>query len=373
VTRAPGLGRRLWRCRWGAVRLALALLVLWAMVAGTGGRLARLQLAALPGMDFAAEVRHLREAGRYGEAAVIAEAALAAETDPQKRAAIERERDAAAEEASSVLRRLREVGMGALSGRAASLEGLVGAVAADMLVVGDVRDLLIEGGKWALDGETDEVILALSAAGLATTLAPAADWAPAVLKAARRAGAMTKGLSEFIVAAAKGKRFDQLSELMGHVAAIARRASPGGAARALRLADGPGDVARLARFVDRAEDLGRGSGALALHVTGAEGVRVLRAAENMADAAGALRAADRAVVAAARKGPAGAAWLRLHGARVLRPHPILGLIKGVYKGNVQDLAARVAARLDGHAWWVIPALAVWVFLECLLVVRRLRC
>lgn len=261
--------------------------------------------------------------------------------------------------------------MGALSGRAASLEGLVGAVAADMLVVGDVRDLLIEGGKWALDGETDEVILALSAAGLATTLAPAADWAPAVLKAARRAGAMTKGLSEFIVAAAKGKRFDQLSELMGHVAAIARRASPGGAARALRLADGPGDVARLARFVDRAEDLGRGSGALALHVTGAEGVRVLRAAENMADAAGALRAADRAVVAAARKGPAGAAWLRLHGAkRLLRPHPLLGLVKGVYKGNVQELAVRVAAATDRHAWWIIPLLAVWVFAEGVWIVRR---
>lgn len=364
--------RRLWRCRWGLVRLAVALFLLWAFVAGSAARLARLQLAALPGMDFAAEVRHLREAGRYGEAAAIADAGLAAQTDPRQRAAIEHERDAAAAEASSVLRRIGQVGMGAISGRAESLEGLIGAVAADMLVVGDVRDLLIQGSKWALDGETDEVILALSAAGLATTLAPGVDWAPAVLKAAKRAGAMTKGLAEFIVAAAKGKRFDQLGELLEHVASIARRASPGGAVRILRLADGPDDVARLARFVDRAEDLGRGSGTLALHVTGKDGVRVLRAAEGMGDAAaGAARAADRAVVAAARKGPAGTAWLRLHGAKLLRPHPILGLVKGLYKGNVQDLAVLAAARFDAHAWWIIPALAVWVFGECWLVARRL--
>lgn len=366
-----GAAARLWRCRWGVIRLAAAGFMLWAFVAGTAGRLTRLQLAALPGMDFAAEVRHLREAGRHGEAAVIAEAALAAETDPQKRAAIERERDAAAAEGASVVRRLREVGMGALSGRAESIEGLVGAVGADMLVVGDVRDLLIEGGKWALDGEADEVILALSAVGVATTLAPEVDWAPSVLKAAKRAGAMTKGLGEFIVRAAKGGKVEELRELMGHVAALARRASPGGAVRILRLADGPEDVARLAKFVDRAEDLGKGSGVLALHVTGKEGARVVKAAEGMADSATAVRAADRLVVSAARKGPAGAAWLRLHGAkRLLRPHPLLGLVKGVYKGNVQELAVRVAAATDRHAWWIIPLLAVWVFAEGVWIVRR---
>ena len=37
------------------------------------------------------------------------------------------------------------------------------------------------------------VIVALSAVGLATTLAPEVDWAPSLLKAARRAGSMTEG------------------------------------------------------------------------------------------------------------------------------------------------------------------------------------
>lgn len=49
-----------------------------------------------------------------------------------------------------------------------SLEGWIGAVAADFFIVGDVRDLVIEGGELALDGESDEVILALSGIGLAT-------------------------------------------------------------------------------------------------------------------------------------------------------------------------------------------------------------
>ncbi len=358
----------LWRCRWGAVRLAVALALLWAFVAGAAGRLARMQLDALPGMDFAAEVRHLREARRYGEAAAIAEAALAAEADPQRRAAIERERDLAAAEASSALRRARDVGMGALSGQGDSIESLVGAVAADMLVVGDVRDILLQGGKWVADGETDEVILALSAVGLATTVAPQVDWAPSVLKAAKRMGALTKGLSEHIVRAVRAGRMEDLRPLLENVGSLSRRASPGGAARILRLADSPEDVATLARFVERAEGMGKGSGVLALHVTGAEGARLLKAAGS----AGA-QAADRVVVTAARKGAPGAAWLRTPSARVLlRPHPLVGLAKGLWKGNVQELAVRVAAATDRHAWWIIPLLAAWVFVECAVIAGRIR-
>lgn len=353
-----------WRCRWAVARLAVALALLWAFVAGTAARLARLQLEALPAMDFAAEVRHLREARRYGEAAAIADAALAAETDPQRRRAIEHERDLAAAEASSLLRRARDVGMGALSGQGDSIESLVGAVAADMLVVGDIRDILLQGGKWVADGETDEVILALSALGLATTVAPQVDWAPSVLKAARRMGAMTKGLSEHILRATRAGRFDDLRPLLENVGSLSRRASPGGAARILRLADSPDDVATLARFVDRADGIGKGSGVLALHVTGPEGVRLLRLAPD--------GGADRVIISAAKKGARGAAWLRTPSARLLlRPHPLVGLAKGLWKGNVQDLAVRIAAATDRHAWWIIPLLAAWAFLEVTLIAGRL--
>src|SRR5205085_125212 len=143
-------------------------------------------------------------------------------------------------------------------------EMLIGAVAADMLVVGDIRDLLIQSYKFASGGDADPVIAALSAVGLATTLAPEIDWAPALLKAARRAGSIGDKLGEFIVKAVKGRKVKEIEALLTDSARIARSSSPGSAVRLVRLAEGPEDVARIARFVRRE---GR-PGAAALHLSG---------------------------------------------------------------------------------------------------------
>src|SRR5205823_855439 len=81
--------------------------------------------------------------------------------------------------------------------------------------------------------------------------------------------------------------------------------------------------------------------------------------------------AERALVLASAKGDRGVAWLRAGGWRVLaRPHPLVGLAKGLWKGNVEHLAARLAASLDPRAWWLVPALAAWTFLELVLLARR---
>jgi hypothetical protein len=236
-----------------------------------------------------------------------------------------------------------------------------------------VRDLVIQGGRYVLDGETDELILILSGVGLATTLAPEVDWVPAILKAARRTGALTKGLAEYIVAAAKAGRTEALTTLMRHVRRLAEHASPGGAARLLRYADTPEDVARLARFVEAEK-----SGAFALYVTGKEGAdlvkagRAARSAEGAAVAAGHAADETRAVLAAARKGPVGVAWLRTGAYRaMLRPHWLVGIAKGLSKGNAEHLAQRLAAALDPRAWWLVPLLASWFFVELGLLLRRM--
>jgi hypothetical protein len=167
----------LWRARWNLLRLAVAAFLLFTIASDTEARLARLQYAALPEFDYATEVGYLRGSGRYGEALVVAEAGLDAASGPA-REAIQREKDLTLKEQSSYLRRAKDLGLGALSGRGDSIEGLIGAVAADFFVVGDVRDLVIQGGRYVLDGETDELILILSGVGLATTLAPEVDWVP---------------------------------------------------------------------------------------------------------------------------------------------------------------------------------------------------
>lgn len=361
---------RRWRSTFGLLRLAVAAFLLYAVASDTGARLARMQLAGLPVLDYAAEVNYLRSTGRYGEALVVADAGLDPDSgaSPAERDEIRRQRDLAVSQQSSFLRRATDVGMGAISGRGTSLESLIGAVAADFFIVGDVRDLVIQGGRYVLDGETDEVILILSGVGLATTIAPEVDWVPSILKAARRAGAMTKGLAEYLVKTIKfggPAARDALNVLFKDVRTLARHASPGGAARLLRHADTPEDVAKLARFVEANK-----AGAFALHITGKEGTDLIKsAAAPGARIAGSV--AEEAVITAARRGPAGIAWLRTGAYRALaRPHWLAGAAKAFYKGNAQQLAARVAAAIDPRAWWIIPLLAAWTFLEFGLLVRR---
>ncbi|MDX2131900.1 MAG: hypothetical protein SFY69_07605 [Planctomycetota bacterium] len=362
---ARSLGVLLWRSRWGFVRLGLAGFVLWVVAADLSARVARRALAELPDFDYAAEVRALRLEGRYGEAVSIADAGLR-RVEGEERDALLAEKQATLDEQSSWLRRAKDVGWGALSGEGETLESLVGAVAADFFVVGDVRDIVIQGGRYVVEGETDEVILALSVVGVATTLAPQVDWAPSILKAARRIGALGDELGGFIVRGVRRGEMSSLRPLLEDSATIARRASPGGAARLMRHADSPEDVARLARFIDSADDAHA-----ALHIGGKAGADLLRQGANAGPQGEAL--ARRALLRAAPKGRRGVEFVT-HGAgrALLKPHPLVGLAKALYKGNAEDLITRTMDALDRHAWWMLPAAASWVLFECGLIALRWR-
>lgn len=350
---------RLWRVKWGLARLGVAAFLLWVVAADTQARLARMALAALPNFDYAGEVRSLRLQGRYGEALVVATAgkdAVGADRLSAEWAAIDAEERAANEEQASWLRKIKEVGLGAVSGQGNSLEALVGAIAADFFVLGDLRDLVIQGGKEMLDNDGDEVVLLLSVAGIVTTLGPEIDWVPSVLKVAKKSGGMSKGLAEFVTTAIKARDAEKLKPLLRDTRKIAEHASPGGAARLLKHAEDPADVARIARFVER-----ESSGAFALRVTGKSGARVVKEAGE---------AGEKLVVAAACKGRAGTRFLDSPAARaMLRPHPIVGLLKGVWKGNAAKLVERVLDRMDSRTWWTLPMLVAWTLLELGLLAR----
>jgi hypothetical protein len=91
---------------------------------------------------------------------------------------------------------------GFVTGDSDDLASLGGAVASDLTVIGDVRDITTEGGAMVADEPYDELILALSGIGLAVT---SATWAtggavlPArvgasVLKTAKRSGRLAAPL-----------------------------------------------------------------------------------------------------------------------------------------------------------------------------------
>jgi hypothetical protein len=372
--------RATWRAKWNILRWAIAGFLLWTALADTGARLARLQLAALPEYDAAPEIAALRAEKRYGEALVLADGAIERaqlnHASPEKLARLTHERELTIIEQHSFLRRAEDLGWGAITGGAGidpgrmSIEMLIGAIATDMLVIGDVRDLLIQGYDFAVDGRADPVIVALSAVGIATTLAPEIDWAPSILKIARKAGTMSEKMAAFVVRCSKGGKLAELKPLLADAAAIAKRSSPGSTVRLLRLAEGPEDVARIARFVEREGK----AGAAALHASGQAGAAALKAADELRLAGRVEEAArvERLVMKAADKGPAGAAWLRRTGAALARPHPLIGLLKGVYKGHAVALVQKALESLDAVAWWVIPLLAGWFVVESGLLLRRLN-
>jgi hypothetical protein len=341
------------RVVFGLLRLSIAAFLLWVVAVDHEARVARLALAALPGFDFTDEVRSLRNQGRYGEALVIGEAGLRAGAGGELADEVKKTRDAQ----ESWLRVAKDAGLGALTGRGDSLASLIGAIGADMLVIGDVRDLLIEGSKLALDGDADEVTLALSAAGLATTLAPEIDWLPALLKAAKRAGALTRGLGDEIIAIARRGDGAALKAVASDAQSLAKSASPAGAAAIMRHAESADDLAALARFAERSPDAG-----FALLVTGGEGAALAKRAVKAGpeDAA----RAESLLVAAAKKGRAGAALLSTKGARaMLKPHPLIGALKAVWKGSAAAFVQRLLEALDVAAWWVIALLVAWTVAE----------
>jgi hypothetical protein len=369
----------LWRCRWGFLRLAIAASLVWILAADTPSRLARIQLASLPDADFAAEIRQMRERGRYTEALVVADAGLETTPHGATHDAISHERELTLQQQQSTLRRLKDLARGAITGGGAStdtnapdpsLELLVGAVATDLFVVGDIRDLVIQSGRWIRGDKTDPVIAALAGIGLVTTLAPEIDWAPSLLKATRKAGAMTDRFAQFITTAARERRIEALRTVMSDTATIARHASPAGAVRLMKHVDSAEDAARLARFLERTG----ARGAHALRTGGKEGLEMVRAAESLR-AAGKIDdavAVERVLLAASAKGRAGASWLArgLH-RPLLRPHPLIGIAKSLWKGNAQALIARAIESLDPFSQWALPAAAAWAFLEAAMLLRRL--
>ncbi len=98
--------------------------------------------------------------------------------------------------------RLSDMFEGALTGRPDSAAGLIGAVATDLTTVGDVRDIIIEGGAYLSGEDYDPFILGISVAGIAITgavilsagSATTAKVGTSALKAAGKAGALTAPL-----------------------------------------------------------------------------------------------------------------------------------------------------------------------------------
>ena len=180
---------------------------------------------------------------------------------------------------------------GFATGEGDDLASLSGTVAGDLTVYGDLRDLVREGKHLVMGEEADPLLLGLASVGLAITAGTYISLGAAaplrtgltVFKGARRAGNVGTGLATWasrsarevvdlsqlqkglataslarpteavglFKAAFRAEKAGGLVRVAKDVGRIGEKAGIRGAADAMKIADGPADVARAARLAEK--------------------------------------------------------------------------------------------------------------------------
>src|SRR5690606_34185940 len=143
---------------------------------------------ALPEYPFCAQARAALDGDRVADAL---ELAAAGDCEAEERAA-----RSAYDSLSATFSRCVD---SVWTGRAEDAAGLTCAVASDLVIFGDVRDLTRQGLNWSRGEDTDPVLIALSATGIALTLAPQFGAGTSLLKIARRAGTLSERLASSVL------------------------------------------------------------------------------------------------------------------------------------------------------------------------------
>ena len=211
-------------------------------------------LRALPNHDFTAEVFALYDQGRISEALDWARYVTNNPALPGQIAAsnlvvrLEREQN-------SLWLQADRAAKGFITGSGNSIEEMSGAIASDMVVYGDCRDLIIQGYYRVTGHETDPVVIALASVGLLTEWIDAVDWVPAALKAFKKTGALSQRLGDWILTTCKRsaqlRRIDPaLKQLATDLRRLYGRLGLAKTATVFRHADTAADVSFLAKQVD---------------------------------------------------------------------------------------------------------------------------
>ncbi len=230
---------------------------------------------------------------------------------------------------------------GVWTGRGEGAAGVGCAVVSDLVVFGDVRDLTRQGLAWGRGEETDAFLIALSATGLVLTFAPQIGVGNDLVKVARRAGTLSRGLAESVATLVRRRAWRPLMGLFADAGRLTARVGPGRATRVLAYADDAEELTDLVRFVEVAP-----APTLALR-WGGKGV--VRWADE-----------DVAIRAAVARGPEGVALVAARGGRALlsRQPLIIAVTKGIYRHP--EVLFDALASLLRWASWPVTALVTAV-------------
>jgi hypothetical protein len=336
------------------IRVTLAAGLVWLCWQDQPSIAARHEFEALPAFDYWKEADTLLNQERFSEALLVVDAGL--EAVPEQQKPLAELKDAIVKEQGRWMFRFQQMGRGALSGTGDDLESLTGAVVADLFVFGDVRDLVVQAGRKLKGEETDPVIIGLSAGGILMTVNPAADLGGALLKFARRMGGMTQSFAKYLGDALKRavstRKADEVAQIADDMAALSQATRPAVALAILKHVDDPAELRLARRFAEKP------GGAFTLWLGQKQVLQWLKVSAGN----------EELMIKAARRGRAGFKYLADHGTLMFKPHPLLGLLKGLYKGNVPGLLIALARQYTD----VILGLAAgWAAYEIALLLGRL--
>ena len=140
---------------------------------------------------------------------------------------------------------------GAVTGEASDTAALLGSLTLDMLVIGDIRDLLVQGYKELDSGQGDEVIMGLSTVGLLLTLAPELSWAPSLFKAFWRgnrvSGPFQKQVTKALTKARRTGDYSSLKRMMSQFTEVVDELGTGPATSIFKQVKTSEDLALLAK------------------------------------------------------------------------------------------------------------------------------
>ena len=312
--------------------------------------------ARMSDYNYVPDIKELKAEGKLSEALEMARFVIRHPDMPGQEQAKQLEEELE-RELTSLWGRAKRATKGFVVGGGNSIEELGGGIASDMLVYGDIRDLVKQGYYRVTGKETDPVIVALAGLGLLTEFVDAADWAPAVLKAFRKAGALSKKFAAFITTACKKstkmRKLDgALKQAFKGIRILTDKMGLGRAAAVFKHVDTPADLAAISKVAQMNPD----AAYFTLKHGGRQGVYIVKTL-------GGSEAGVAAMAKAARKGPRAIEWLARGGAGhkyVLRTRFGARFIKTLRLDRPQQLVTETARNSPGlrGVLWVATGLTL---------------
>ncbi len=317
-------------------------------------------LESIPNYNYIQDIRELKKEGKLSEAIEMVRFVIRHQDMPGQMEARQLEGELE-KEITSLWGRMKRASKGFIMGSGNSIEELSGGIASDMIIYGDVRDLVKQGYYKITGKDTDSVVAALAGIGLLTEVVDIADWVPAVLKAFRKIGALSEKFSDFIISACrksvKALKLDgTLKTALKNLEGLVNKMGLARTASVFKHVDTPSDLSAIAKTAEKNVD----AAYFTVKNGGAQGIDILKRFD-------ATDAGINIMNKAAKKGPQGITWLRRGGGGykyVIITRITARLLKNLKLGRPQQLITRIATEIPNIRilLWAVTMVAAFVTL-----------